>query len=96
MQYYVFKSLRQFEQALPAGFFRCHRSTIVNMTYIQKIDKRAIYLTTGSILPVSRSKIHLLKNKLANLEALIVPLCHHCEDCSEIADCRIIRPFMLD
>jgi len=42
------------EKLLVDGFFRCHRSYIVNLQYLRKIDKTEILLDDGTVLPLSR------------------------------------------
>jgi hypothetical protein len=93
-QYYVLKSLGKFEMELPVGFFRCHRSIIVNMAYIHKIDKHGIQLINGICLPVSRCRVHLLENKLMELPSLSVCLCKRCLTCPDIHKCVIISSFV--
>jgi DNA-binding LytR/AlgR family response regulator len=95
-QYYVMKSLEQYEKELPFIFFRSHRSTIVNMAYIRQIDKGKICMADGTYLPVSKSRKLLLEEKLANLPALIIPHCRHCENCPDVESCEIIHPFILE
>jgi DNA-binding LytR/AlgR family response regulator len=68
------KSLNQYEKELPFGFFRCHRSAIVNMTYICSINEDGICMEDDLCLPLSKSKKLLLQEKLAHLDALAVPL----------------------
>ena len=36
------------------GFYKCHRSYIVNMNYIQKFTKAQITTSSGAIIPISR------------------------------------------
>lgn len=95
-QYYVMKSLEQYEKELPLIFFRCHRSAIVNMAYIQDIKNGELCLMNKTFLPVSKSKKLLLEEKLANLPLLTIPLCKHCENCQDLSNCKIIRPFILE
>lgn len=95
-QYYVFHSLKLLEKELPPLFFRCHRSTIVNMRYIKKIDKGRICLVDGTDLSVSHRKILLLKDRLARLPSLTVPMCDYCEICPNTDKCLYIRPFITD
>lgn len=59
-------SLNELERTLPEGFLRCHRSYIVNCSYIERFDsaQMMLELTTGERLSVSRSC------KSALLEAL--------------------------
>ena len=66
--YVIRESLTSLEQRLdPASFLRIHRSVIVNLTRLTRLDRRAIRGTTvvladGSRLPVSRSRrAHLVE-----------------------------------
>lgn len=46
------------------NFVRCHQSYIVNMQYIQKIEKNCIYTITGEIIKISRGKSQSVKEKM--------------------------------
>ena len=48
--------LESVEKNLPARFFRCHRSYIVNMDYIVWFDRMDLHLSNGEIIPVSKRK----------------------------------------
>lgn len=50
-------SLNAKEKALPEQFIRCHRSYIVNVDFVERLDqpRMILYLTTGEGIPVSRS-----------------------------------------
>ncbi len=39
-----------------AGFFRCHRSYLVHLPYIRRIDRTQVYLDYGAAIPVSRGR----------------------------------------
>lgn len=95
-QYYVLYSLDKFEKKLPVGFFRCHRSAIINLKYIHKIEKNRLFLSNEINLPISLSKIALLENKLSELPSLTLPICDYCEICPTYAKCPLIRPFKID
>lgn len=43
-------------QALPAGFYRCHKSYIVNMNQIRRFQPADILLKNGDTVPVSRAR----------------------------------------
>ncbi len=64
----ISKTLKNTESILPEKiFFRIHRSYIVNLNYIKKLDKNKgfkITLETGDILPVSKNKIKELTERL--------------------------------
>ena len=54
IQYY--EQLENIKKYLPEYFMQCHKSYIVNMNYIEKIEKNRIYLTTGADMPISKAK----------------------------------------
>lgn len=43
-------------QLLEKGFFRCHRSYLVNLAHVKKIVKNELILDAGGSVPVSRMK----------------------------------------
>ena len=53
--------LDHLEQALPAGFLRVHRSTIVNLAHVQRLARQgerwALETQTGATVPVSRARL---------------------------------------
>lgn len=52
-----YQKLRDVEDELsPYGFSRCHSSFIVNLLYVEKIEKMDIQLFTGDRIPVSKTK----------------------------------------
>lgn len=62
----ITKTLREYEEILvPYGFMRIHKSTLVNLSYINKVitkDGMAALMMDGHILQVSRRKAtHLLE-----------------------------------
>ncbi|MEM9894794.1 MAG: LytTR family DNA-binding domain-containing protein [Bacteroidota bacterium] len=67
----VSQHLKEFEEILDKnGFFRAHRSYLVNVNKIRKFDKREggiIYLDGGSALPVSVRKKEKLLQILSHL-----------------------------
>ncbi len=46
------------------GFVRIHRGFLVNLAYVTRMKEREIYLTDGSILPVSRTKEKVTREAL--------------------------------
>lgn len=44
------------EELIPHGFFRPHRSFLVNVSKIEKITKKDVYLEDGSIIPIARGR----------------------------------------
>lgn len=71
LQIIVSQHLKEFEDILDKnGFFRAHRSYLVNVNKIRKFDKREggiIYLDDGSTLPVSVRKKEKLLEILSQL-----------------------------
>lgn len=62
-------TMKHFEQVLPKDFARVHRSYIVNIKQVQRLenydkDSHRIILTNGSAVPVSRSGYAELKSVL--------------------------------
>ncbi len=63
------KSLQQLEQTLPSNFERIHKSHIVRWDQIQGIETQAgsryfVKLTTGQMLPISRSRYKDIRERL--------------------------------
>jgi two-component system response regulator LytT len=48
--------LEAIEKNLPARFYRCHRSYIVNMDYVVRFDRMDLHLANGESIPVSKRK----------------------------------------
>lgn len=44
------------EQLPPAEFFRCHRSYLVHLPYLRRIDRTQAFLDWDRVVPVSRGK----------------------------------------
>lgn len=67
----VSQHLKEYEMLLePQGFFRVHRSHLVNLQKIRRLDKAdggIIHLTNGSTLPVSVRKREHLVHRLSRL-----------------------------
>ncbi|MBR1691478.1 MAG: response regulator transcription factor [Lachnospiraceae bacterium] len=50
-------SLLYWEEQLPPGsFFRCHKSYILNLWHVERLEKQTAVLSSGEKLPVSRRK----------------------------------------
>lgn len=63
----VAKTLKHFEDILENGFFRIHKSFIVNLNFVSKILSKATYfleLNEGTQLPVSRRNYKTLNDVL--------------------------------
>lgn len=51
------------EKMLPEGFFRCHRSYIVNFSYMESIERYQATMADGDIIPVSQQLYAETKNR---------------------------------
>ncbi len=61
------KTLGYFEAALHGkGFYRCHRSIVVNGIYVEKLKKDKLYLTTGDEVTISRRRLKKTKDWYAS------------------------------
>lgn len=58
--------LKDFIEDLEDIFLHSHQSYAVNMSYIKRFEGKEIELSTGKIVPVSRSKCKVAKEKLIN------------------------------
>ena len=56
-----YERLEKIMASLPAGFYQCHKSYIVNMMHIQRFQADEIVLKNGLTVPVSRSKLAYTK-----------------------------------
>ena len=48
--------LERVKKTLPYNFVQCHKSFIVNMDYIRRIEQKQIILMDESIIPISKAK----------------------------------------
>lgn len=66
----ISKPLKDYESILPSQqFFRCHKSHLINLSYLLRYDKRedeVLILQDGSKVPVSRRKVDVLLEKMKN------------------------------
>lgn len=46
---------------LPGNFIRCHRTLIVNLHHVQKIDGKTLFLKGGTVLPVSNTYLDAVR-----------------------------------
>lgn len=58
--------LNQILSVLPKDFIRCHRSSIINMRHIRKIDKTTITLSNKSNMQISRNYLDSVRHEYAN------------------------------
>lgn len=53
-EYTVKRTLSEFEKELDERFFRAGRSYLLNLTCIQRVTKKEVYLADGSVIPLAR------------------------------------------
>ena len=64
---YFRMSMTELEQKLPhSTFYRCHRSYLVHLNHIQKLNKGEVHLDCDRRIPVSRSKEKTLYETFLN------------------------------
>ncbi len=52
------KTISEMEEKLSnSGFFRCHRSYLVNMKNVKKFDSKSVYFYNGKSVPISPKRI---------------------------------------
>ncbi len=56
--------ISKLEKELPANFCRCHRSFIVNMDYVDRIDGADVVMMTGERIPLPRKKRRVFTERL--------------------------------
>lgn len=52
---------------LPSQFVRCHRTVIINVNHIQKLEGHKVIMTNKVILPVSKTYLQNVRTKLEDL-----------------------------
>ena len=57
----AYERLENIMHSLPAGFYRCHKSYIVNMSRIRRFKPTDILLKSGELIPVSRTRYNETK-----------------------------------
>jgi two-component system, LytTR family, response regulator len=65
----VSKTLKHFQEQLDQGFFRNHKSYLVNLKFVEKIiskEKHLLELVDGTQLPISRRNYKSLNDSLKN------------------------------
>ncbi|MCM1579353.1 MAG: LytTR family DNA-binding domain-containing protein [Ruminococcus sp.] len=58
-------SISETEKKLGADFFRCHRSYLVNLRHIRRVDRRDVVMKNGGKVPLSRLRRSELLKTLA-------------------------------
>lgn len=61
--YSVYEQLSSFSKQLPLNFLQCHKSYVINMDKIKRMEKREIYLFDNSCIPVSKSCAGITKER---------------------------------
>ena len=54
-------TLKNIIQSLPPTFVQCHRTIIINLCYLDKIENNSAFLSNGDILPISRNFLKSVK-----------------------------------
>ena len=66
-KFLCYKKLKVLEAELKeAGFSRCHSSYIVNLAYVESVEKMDARLLIGSMIPISKNKKRDFMKSLAN------------------------------
>ncbi len=60
----AYGKLTEVMKQLPDRFFQCHRSFLVNLDYVQELQKRDLLLSTGEKVPVSQHRYQATKDCL--------------------------------
>ena len=60
----VYAKLDELQRQLPSSFSRCHRSFLVNLAYVSSLDEGELRLHDGTVLPVSRRRVHQTQRDL--------------------------------
>jgi DNA-binding LytR/AlgR family response regulator len=93
--YYIKASILSFEKQLPKAFFKCHRSAIVNIAYIESFVKNQINTVFPQlVLPLTHSLFNELQQLLFEQKRLKIPNCIHCEKCKIKNTCEEISIFI--
>ena len=53
-EYRARMSLQEAEPQLGAGFYKSHRSTLINLRFVRRIAREGVYMTDGSMAPLAR------------------------------------------
>lgn len=57
----MYGTLSSFSEQLPASFFSCHKSFLVNMDRIVELRANEVVLASGAVVPVSQKRRRLLR-----------------------------------
>lgn len=61
----TYATLAEMTEALPASFARCHKSFLVNMDAIRKLDTDKLVMTSGATVPIGQRYKSQMKENLA-------------------------------
>lgn len=53
--YTVYEKLSSLMKRLPSCFVQCHKSFVVNMSWVQQMDANSLMVRDGTVLRISRS-----------------------------------------
>ncbi len=59
--YSCYERLENFLEQLPADFVQCHKSYVVNMTKISRIERYKIHMENGDVIPISKPRYSAVK-----------------------------------
>lgn len=62
--YVTYARLDDLQKQLPAHFSRCHRSYLVNLTYVSSFEESETRLHDGTVIPVSRRRSRTMQRDL--------------------------------
>jgi DNA-binding LytR/AlgR family response regulator len=51
---------------LPCRFVQCHKSFVVNMSFVEELDKDSLLLSTGDCIPVSQKRRKMTREAIAS------------------------------
>lgn len=61
--YYSYDRLEKMKENMPEHFVHCHKSYVVNMDYIRRIEKRKIILMNEKEIPISKARYGDTRNR---------------------------------
>lgn len=64
--YTVYDRLTSFLDKLPSNFIQCHKSYLINMDKIKKIDKKTVFLLDGTCIQISKKYASTIKKDYFN------------------------------
>jgi DNA-binding LytR/AlgR family response regulator len=62
--YDIYAKLDDIQEQLSCDFSRCHRSYLVNLAFVSRLDEHELYLHDGTTLPVSRRRAREVQRDL--------------------------------